>query len=393
MFIPFLYELRARKVPVGAQEALALAEALSRDLHDSSLDGFYHVARALLVHSEAHLDAFDEAFLAHFKGIEIHREQVKDELFDWLRDAIEKRAREEGLEELDLEQLRERFEELLREQDERHDGGSKWIGTGGNSPFGHGGNAREGYRIGGKGGNRSAIKGADARAYRGYRNDLTLEVRQLQVALRKLRAFGREGEPELDLDETIDATAQNAGELELVMRPPRGPNTRVILCMDVGGSMDPYAHLVSRVFSAASKATHFKELRCYYFHNCIYGHLYTTESFRERVRLQEVLAECGRHYKLIVVGDALMAPYELLMRGGSLDLGDHAQTEGIEWLRMLVSHFDRSAWLNPEPLRYWGGTTVEAIAQVFEMFPLTIEGLGQAVEHLTRGLGRGRQAS
>jgi uncharacterized protein with von Willebrand factor type A (vWA) domain len=387
MFIPFLYELRSRKVPVGAQEALALGRALEAGLHEDSLDGFYHVARALLVHSESHLDSFDEAFLAHFKGIETIREQVKDELMDWLRDAIERKSAED-LPELDLEELQRRFEELLREQDERHDGGSKWIGTGGNSPFGHSGNAREGYRIGGRGGHRRAIKVADARAYRGYRKDLTLDVRQLQVALRKLRAFGREGEPELDLEGTIDATAQNAGELEVVLRPPRRPNTRVILLMDVGGSMDPYAHLVSRLFSAASKTTHFKELRCYYFHNCVYGHLYTTENLMERVRVQDVMAECARHYKLIVVGDALMAPYELLMRGGSLDLGDRADEEGIAWLRTLAAHFDRSAWLNPEPRRYWPGTTIEAVAQTFEMFPLTLEGLGDAVGHLTRGLGR-----
>ena len=390
MLVPFIYELRSRRVPVGAQEAVALASALAKGLHQSSLDGFYHVARALCVHSEAHLDAFDEAFLSHFKGIEIQREQVKEELWDWLRDAVEFERREiEAFEDLDLDALRERFEELLREQDERHDGGSKWIGTGGSSPFGHGGQAaREGYRIGGTGKHRSAIKVADARAYRGYRSDLTLDVRQMQVALRKLRAFGREGEPELDIEGTIDATAKNAGELEVVLRPPRRPNTRVILCMDVGGSMDPYAHLVSRLFSAASKASHFKELRCYYFHNCIYGHLYTTEAFRERIRVNDLIAECGKHYKLVVVGDALMAPYELMMRGGSLDLGDDASREGISWLRHLRENYPRSAWLNPEPNRFWKGTTIEAVETVFPMFNLTLSGLGEAIASLTKGAGR-----
>ncbi|MBL4849536.1 MAG: VWA domain-containing protein [Planctomycetes bacterium] len=390
MFVPFIYELRSRRVPVGAQEAVALATALARGLHRNSLDGFYHVARALCVHSEAHLDAFDDAFLSHFKGIEVHREAVKEELWDWLREAVEFERREiEALEALDLDELRKRFEELLREQDERHDGGSKWIGTGGTSPFGHGGQAaREGYRIGGSGKHRSAIKVADARAYAGYRSDLTLDVRQMAVALRKLRAFGREGIPELDLEGTIDATARNAGDLEVVLRPPRRPNTRVILCMDVGGSMDPYAQLVSRLFSAASKASHFKELRCYYFHNCIYGHLYKTEAFRERIRVNDLLAECGKHYKLIVVGDALMAPYELMMRGGSLDLGDSAQREGIGWLRHLRENYPRSAWLNPEPKRFWKGTTIEAVETVFPMFNLTLEGLGEAVASLTRGAGR-----
>ena len=390
MLVPFIYELRSRRVPVGAQEAVALATALARGLHGNSLDGFYHVARALCVHSEAHLDAFDEAFLSHFKGIEIQREAVKEELWDWLREAVEFERREiEALEALDLDALRERFEELLREQDERHDGGSKWIGTGGTSPFGHGGQAaREGYRIGGSGKHRSAIKVADARAYAGYRSDLTLDVRQMAVALRKLRAFGREGIPELDLEGTIDATARNAGDLEVVLRPPRRPNTRVILCMDVGGSMDPYAQLVSRLFSAASKASHFKELRCYYFHNCIYGHLYETEAFRERIRVNDLIAECGKHYKLVVVGDALMAPYELMMRGGSLDLGDNAEREGIGWLRHLREHYPRSAWLNPEPQRFWKGTTIEAVETIFLMFNLTLEGLGEAVASLTRGAGR-----
>lgn len=390
MLVPFIYELRSRHVPVGAQEAVALAKALVHGLHQSSLDGFYHVARALCVHSEAHLDAFDEAFLCHFKGIEIERAKVKEELWDWLRDAVEFERREiEAFEDLDLDALRERFEKLLREQDERHDGGGKWIGTGGTSPFGHGGQAaREGYRIGGSGKHRSAIKVADARAYRGYRSDLTLDVRQMQVALRKLRAFGREGEPELDIEGTIDATAKNAGELEVVLRPPRRPNTRVILLMDVGGSMDPYAHLVSRLFSAASKASHFKELRCYYFHNCIYGHLYTTEAFRDRIRVNDLIAECGKHYKLVVVGDALMAPYELMMRGGSLDLGDEASREGIGWLRHLRENYPRSAWLNPEPHRFWKGTTIEAVETVFPMFQLTLAGLGEAIASLTKGAGR-----
>jgi uncharacterized protein with von Willebrand factor type A (vWA) domain len=396
MIVPFIYELRARDVPVGTQEALALARALRRGLHDSSLDGFYHVARALLVHSEAHLDDFDQAFLKHFKGVEVEAKALKDELFDWLREAAQRRhelTEEERalLEDFDLEELRRMFEERLREQDERHDGGNKWIGTGGTSPFGHSGAAaREGFRVGGPGGGRSAVKVADARLYRPYRSDLTLDVRQMSVALRKLRAFAREGgDEELDLDATIDETAKNAGELEIVTRPPRRPNTRVILMMDVGGSMDPYAHLVSRLFTAASKSTHFKELRTYYFHNCVYGHVYKTEKFDDPVRISDVLADCGPHYKLIMVGDALMAPYELLHAGGALDLGDDHGVEGIVWLMKLQDHFDRTAWLNPEPEQYWHGNTIEYIRNVFDMYPLTLSGLGEAVTHLVKGR-RGR---
>ena len=395
MIVPFVYELRSRGVPVGVQEALALAGALESGLHDSSLDGFYYVARSLLVHTEAHLDAFDEAFLAHFKGVEVESKKLKDELWEWLEEAKE-RDHELTDEERALldkytpEELMELFEERMREQTERHDGGNRWIGTGGTSPFGHGGAAQQGIRVGGSGGGRSAIKVADARAYRPYRSDLTLDVRQMQVALRKLRAFTREGaEEELDLEGSIDATAKNAGELEVVMRPPRRPNTRVILMMDVGGSMDPYTHMVSRLFSAAKAATHWKELRCYYFHNCVYGHVYKTERFDEPVRVHDLLHECGPHYKLIMVGDALMAPYELLAAGGSLDLGDERSIEGIVWLMMLAEHFDRSIWLNPEPRRTWHGNTIEHVRGVFEMFPLTLDGLGEAVEHLTRGRGRG----
>ncbi|MEM9194566.1 MAG: VWA containing CoxE family protein, partial [Myxococcota bacterium] len=209
MLVPFIYELRSRKVPVGTQEALMLARALAAGLHDSSLDGFYYVARATLIHSEAHLDSFDQAFLKHFKGVESEGKALKDELFDWLKNAQERRHEltdEERalLEQFDLEELRAMFEERLREQTERHDGGNRWIGTGGTSPFGHSGAAREGIRVGGRGGNRSAVQVADARMYQPYRNDLTLDVRQMGMALRRLRAFAREGgEEELDLDGTI----------------------------------------------------------------------------------------------------------------------------------------------------------------------------------------------
>lgn len=395
MFVPFLYELRRRKVPVGAQEAVALGRALAEGLHESSLDGFYHVARALLVHSESHLDAFDEAFLAHFRGIVKKGLDVKSELMEWLKEAAASRREltDEELAELERhspEELLRMLEERLKEQTERHDGGDHWVGTGGSSPFGHSGAAREGIRVGGPGGNRSAIETADARAYRGYRSDLTLDVRQLAVALRKLRAFAREGgDPELDLEGTIDATAKNAGELEVVTRPPRRPSTRVLLLMDVGGSMDPYAHLVSRLFSAASKSTHWKQLKTAYFHNCVYGRVYGTDGLREPIAVHQLLSECGPHWKLILVGDALMAPYELLQKAGRIDLpgapDDGMQLSGLGWLQKLAAHFERSAWLNPEPKSTWPHTTIEAVKAVFPMFQLTIGGLDEAIGHLTRG--------
>jgi uncharacterized protein with von Willebrand factor type A (vWA) domain len=400
MFLPFLYELRRRGVPVGAHEAISLAGALKAGLHDSSLDGFYHVARALLVHAETHLDAFDQAFLAHFKGVEAAGQQLTEELLEWLKEARERRelTPEERalLEHFDVEELEKLFQQRLDEQRERHDGGTKWIGTGGASPFGNSGQAREGIRVGGPagGGNRQAMRLAGSRAYQGYRGDVVLDTRQMAVALRKLRAFTREGAPdELDVEGSIAATAKNAGELEVVTRPPRRPNTRVVLMMDVGGSMDPYAHLVSRLFSVAKQATHFKELRTYYFHNCVYGRVFENATLTGGISVPDLIGQVGRHFKLVMVGDALMAPYELTLRTdvhGRYALDDGK--EGLVWLMELARHFERSAWLNPEPIQTWRGNTIAAVRNVFDMFPLTLDGLGEAVGHLTKGkMVRGRK--
>ena len=391
MFVEFLYELRQRKVPVGTTESVALARALAAGLHESSLDGFYHVARALLVHSEAHLDDFDVVFASHFRGVAADAKAIADELLDWLKNPIKMRelSQEErdAIEELDLEEVLRRFEERLKEQKERHDGGSHWIGTGGTSPFGSGGVNPSGIQVGpGGGGKGGAMKTADARKYKPYRSDVVLDVRQIEIALRKLRAFAREGATrELDIDGTIDATAKNAGELEIVTRPPRRPNTRVILMMDVGGSMDPYAQLMSQIFSAARRATHWRELRTYYFHNCVYGRVFKTEGFQDAVKIPDLLAECGKHYKLVFVGDAAMAPYELL---GSPGWGEEGKVPGLAWLMAMREHFARAVWLNPDGVGAYPHATVDAIAKVFPMFPLTLDGLGQAVGELVRG-GRG----
>lgn len=396
MFIDFLYELRARKVPVGAQEAVALARALDAGLHESSLEGFYHVARALCVHSEIHLDDFDLAFGKHFRGIEVEAKKIAEEILEWLRDPIARRPLTDeeraALEALDIEEVLRRFEERMREQKGRHDGGNRWIGTGGTSPFGRGGENPSGIQVGPPGGGRGgAMKTADARRYKPYRSDLVLDVRQVEVALRKLRAFAREGaERELDIDATIDETARNAGELEIVTRPPRRPNTRVILMMDVGGSMDPYAHLVSQLFSAAKRSTHWKELRTYYFHNCVYGKVYKTEGFQDPIRVRDLVHECGKHYKLVFVGDASMAPYELL--GSASYGGEDANVPGVSWLAMLREHFERSVWLNPEmtgpvdddgaAARFGYQSTVDVVRGIFPMFPLTLAGLDDAIKEL-----------
>jgi uncharacterized protein len=390
MFVGFLYELRRRKVPVGAQEAGALAQALEAGLHDSSLDGFYDVARAVLVHNEAHLDAFDLAFLAHFKGVQDEGDVLLEEFLDWLEEAGGKRGderspeEEAALEALEPETLRQLFQQRMQEQQRRRPMGEGVGQDASRRGMGQFGEASEGAE--GSGGRRGAMKTADARLYRGYRDDRVLDTRSLGLALRKLRAFQREGAfEELDLEGTIDATARNAGELEVILRPSRKPNTRVLLLMDVGGSMTPHAHLVNRLFSAARKATHFRELRTYYFHNCVYGAVYRAEGFAEPLPIQELFAECGPHWKLVVVGDALMAPYELMLRSGFTGRYSPDGVEGVVWMMQLAQHFERSVWLNPEPPSSWWSPTIRTLRSVFPMFPLTVEGLGDAVGHLTRG--------
>jgi uncharacterized protein len=393
VIVPFIYELRARKLKVGPQEAITLARALGRGLHESSLDGFYHVARALLVHKESELDAFDEAFLSHFRGIQATSLELLAELQEWLDDPKlrEELSEEERrmLQELDMAELKRLFEERLREQKERHDGGSRWIGTGGKSPFGAQGKHPTGLRVGAMGGGRSAMGIADARRYRPYRSDLVLDVRQIEVALRKLRAFAREGaELELDLDRTIEETGKNAGELEIVLRAPRKSNVRVLLLMDVGGSMDPYAELVSRLFSAAKRASNIRTLKTYYFHNCVYGRLFETERFTDAVPLQEVLDTATPEWKLVVVGDAAMHPSELLGPGDweYYASGERGEPKtGLHWMTRIADHFKKSAWLNPDPPNYWRGGTSEPLSKLFPMYQLTLDGLGDAVTWLSRG--------
>ena len=395
ILVPFMFELRKRGLRVGPTELTALARAMAAGVHQSALDGFYHVSRALFVHSETELDAFDEAFAAHFRGIEGSRFVITAEIEKWLQDPAmlgELTPEQQALlESMDLDELRRLFEERLAEQRKRHEGGNRWIGTGGTSPFGSGGHHPSGLRVGRAGGGRSAIGVADARRYRPYRSDIVLDVRQIVVALRKLRNFVREGlVEELDIDETIDATARNAGELEIVTRPPRRPNVRVILMMDVGGSMDPHVRVVSELFSATKRATNFRELRTYYFHNAIYGRVFETERFRDPIPISELLRQCdGQRHHLIVVGDAAMHPGELHSDGPwyrAHAVGDERYT-ALQWFRVLSDHFRRSCWLNPDKPQYWYGT-VEEIRREFEMFPLTLEGLGDAIAHLSRGVRR-----
>ena len=396
LLVPFLYELRRRKLKVGTQEIVGLAKAVAAGLHGDTLDGFYYVARSLMVHRESDLDRFDEAFLAHFRGIETKAQDFLNQLEEWLKDpkVLEQLTPEQmaAFGDLTPEQVRELFEKRLREQKERHEGGNKWIGTGGTSPFGQGGINPDGMsvRAGGSSSKGSgAIGMADARKYRPYRSDLVLDVRQIEVALRKLRQFTREGfDEELDVEASIDATAKSFGELEIVMRPPKKSNVRVLLLMDVGGSMDPFAQTCSQLFSAAKRASNFRELRTYYFHNTLYGRVFATDTLMNPIEVTDILELVNQRWKVVLVGDASMAPSELMSSGPwgtSVRRADGKPLTGLDWLLLVADRFDRSVWLNPDPPQYWAGGTCEVIRQVFPMYHLTIEGLGEAVSYLSKG--------
>lgn len=388
MIVEFLFDLRAEGLKVGPTELVTLARALTLGLHDSSLDGFYDVARCLCVHREGDLDAFDRAFARRFKGVTVSALDMLKIAEEWLNDPAKMKLlsdeERQALQALSIEELRSLLEERLREQKGRHQGGNKWIGSGGTSPFGTNGVNPAGVRIGG-GGSKSALAVAEARRFKAYRADMILDVRSIEVALRKLRAMARDGDPELDIDETIDATARQGGELEIVMRPPRKPNVKVLLLMDVGGSMDPHADAVSRLFTAAKRASNFRKLESYYFHNAIYGRVYKDAQLRDPVRVVELLHGKERDWKLVMLGDALMHPSELIgyqWDYSQIDKG-RGNDSALMWFHELATHFDQNVWLNPEPEPYWNGTAAD-IRRIFPMYPLTLDGLGEAVRHLSR---------
>ena len=339
------------------------------------------------MHREQDLDAFDTAFAHYFEGVELEALQITEELLSWLSEAAPRREltdeERELLKSIDLKEARRLLQERLAEQKSRHDRGNRWVGTGGTSPHGRAGTHPSGIAVGeGQPGGRGALARAGAHNFKALRGDLNLDVRQIELALRRLRAFVREGVlSELDLDATIDATAKNAGELEVVMRPERRPAVKVMLLLDVGGSMEPHVQLCERLFTAAQSATHWKRLQVHYFHNCVYGHLYPTTRLRDGVPVPEVLAACDANWKLIVVGDALMHPSELFQGGSSWSYEDWSDVPGVAWLDHLAAHFRRSAWLNPEPERLWRGTAA-TIARLIPMYRLTLDGLAAAVAHL-----------
>ncbi len=391
MLIRFLLALRAAGLKTGLTEFLALLAALEAGEGRLSIEDFHALARAVLVKDEGLYDRYDRAFAAFFEGI---AEAVPDWLAgipeEWLRAALgrelsdEEKARIEAMGSLErlLEELRRRMEE----QKGRHAGGNRWIGTGGTSPFGHGGYNPEGIRIGGKGGQGRAVKVWEKREYRNLDEEVELGRRNFQMALRRLRRFAREGAAEeLDLDGTIEATARNAGWLDVQMRPERRNAVKLLLFIDIGGSMDEHVRVCEELFSAAR--AEFKHLEHFYFHNCLYEHVWkdNRRRWQESTPTAELLHKYNADWRVIFVGDASMSPYELTQPGGSVE---HWNEEaGITWLRRVLATWPRAAWLNPAEQPYWSYTpTIGMIRELFDerMFPLTPAGIGEAIAALKR---------
>jgi uncharacterized protein with von Willebrand factor type A (vWA) domain len=389
MLIEFFLHLKSARLPVSTREFLTLLEALDARVVSGSLDDFYVLARTCLIKDEAHFDRFDRAFGTYFKGVEAIfdiRAEIPEE---WLRREFERHLSAEDRAKIEAlggwDKLMETFRKRLEEQKERHAGGSKWIGTGGTSPFGAYGFNPEGIRIGqAGGGNRSAVKVWDERSFRNLDGDVELNTRNIKVALRKLRRFAREGVPEeLDLEGTIEGTAKNAGWLDLHLVAERRNRVKVLLFLDVGGSMDPHVRACEELFSAAK--AEFRHLEHFYFHNCVYDHVWRDNARRnfDRVATWDVLHKYGPDWKLIFVGDAAMSPYELVQAGGSVEFMN--EEPGALWLKRLAEHFRRAIWWNPEPPRAWEYTrSTQIVLQAIgpRMFPLTLDGIARGIDAL-----------
>ncbi len=394
MLIDFFYTLRAAKLPVSVKEYLTLLEALQAQVvgpgsDACSLDDFYFLSRITLVKDEKHFDKFDRAFGAYFKGVEMLTDFTKEVPLDWLEKILQKELTAEqkaAIEKMGWDELMETLKKRLEEQKERHEGGNKWIGTGGTSPFGNGGYNPQGIRIGGKGGNKSAVKVWDQRAYQDYDDTQELGTRNIKVALRRLRRFAREGSAEeLDLPDTIRSTAANAGYLDIKMVPERHNNVKVLLLMDVGGTMDEHIARVEEMFSAAK--AEFKHLEFYYFHNCVYDFMWRNNKRRyaEKFETWDIIRKYNKDYKLIFIGDATMSPYEIVQPGGSVEYNN--EEAGAEWLQRLTHAFPKFAWINPEPQGVWQyRQSISIIQQLVSnrMYPMTLKGLEDAMRMLSK---------
>ncbi len=389
MLIDFFFTLKDAKIPVSIKEFLILLEAMQKDVIGTSLDEFYFLSRITLVKDEAHFDKFDKAFGLYFKGIDAVFEKNADIPLDWLVKRMQRELTDEQklqLEKFGYDKLMDRLKQLLDEQKERHEGGNKWIGTGGTSPFGNGGQNPEGIRIGGTGGNRTAVKVWEARAYRDYDTERELGTRNIKVALRRLRKFARQGaEEEFALDDTIRATANNAGYLDIRMQAERKNKIKVLMLLDVGGTMDDHIARTEELFSASK--SEFKNMEFFYFHNCVYDYLWKNNRRRhaERFPTWDILRKYPADTKLIFVGDATMSPYEILQPGGSVEYDN--EEAGAAWLQRFTNAFPKFIWLNPEPEGLWQyRQSIAVVRQLMNnrMFPVTIEGLERGMRLLSK---------
>ena len=389
MLFDFFFTVRKAGVPASVKEFLTLLEGLDKGVIYGSVDDFYTLSRLTLVKDEAYFDRFDLAFAQYFKGVQAIPDALVTEIpAEWLKKLAERWLSDEEKKQIEAlggwEKLLETLKQRLEEQKGRHQGGNKWIGTAGTSPFGAYGYNPEGVRIGQEGSrNRRAVKVWDKREFRDYDTDRELGVRNIKMALRRLRRFARDGAPEiLDLDDTIRSTARNAGWLDLKMVPQLHNAVKVLLFLDVGGSMDDHIKGVEELFSAAR--TEFKNLEHFYFHNCVYETVWKDNRRRHnRINTVELMRKYGHDYKLIFVGDASMSPYELEQPGGSVE---HWNDEsGRVWVERLLRAWPHAAWLNPVPEDQWGWTTsIQNIQRIMDgrMYPVTIAGLEQAMRKL-----------
>ena len=391
MLIDFFLHLRNAKLPVSIKEYLLLLESMEKGVIGPSIDEFYFLSRATLVKDERNFDKYDKAFGSYFKGVQLIPSIDLDVPLEWLKRQFQREFTAEEKAAIEamggLEKLMERLKELLEEQKKRHEGGNKWIGTNGTSPFGNGGFNPEGVRVGGpSAGNRTAVKVWEQRAYRDYDDQIELGTRNIKIALRRLRKFAREGaEDELDLDDTISSTARNAGYLDIKMRAERHNTIKVLMLLDVGGTMDDHIKQAEELFSAAK--TEFKHLEFYYFHNCVYDFVWKNNRRRhsERFPTWDVIRKYNADYRLIFVGDATMSPYEVLQPGGSVEYNN--EEAGAIWLRRLAERFPKFAWLNPEPEGVWEyRQSIAVIKQVLQnrMYPVTLNGLERAMRELSK---------
>ena len=392
MLVPFFFKLRESGVPVSITEFLSLLQALQARVASASAEDFYYLSRACLVKDERHFDRFDRAFAAHFKGAEdLFEALLKSIPEDWLRRMGERTLSAEEKAQIQAlggwDKLIETLKQRLAEQKERHQGGNKWIGTGGTSPFGAFGYNPEGIRIGqDESRNKSAVKVWDQREFKNLDDTVEIGTRNIKIALRKLRKFAREGAADqLDLDGTIDATARNAGLLDLKLVPERHNAVKVLLFLDIGGTMDAHVRVCEELFSAARGE--FKHLEHFYFHNCVYERVWREEErrYQQWTPTLDLMHRYPHDYRLIFVGDATMSPYEITEPGGSIE---HWNDEaGETWLRRLTAVYPKAVWLNPIDESTWNYTPSIGIVRTImanRMFPLTLDGLSRAIEQLKR---------